>query len=93
MIESWFSDPSKVGATALLMTAVVAFVYEWVITGRAHRRELAREEERRLADAKAAKEREDRLIVERDEYKHMVLRTLDITERITGVAEKKAKSA
>ena len=92
MIETWFSDPSKVGATVLLMTAIWALVHEWVVTGRAHRRELDRVEARRIEDAKKSQEREERLLVERDEYKHLVLRTLAITERTIGVAEKKAKA-
>lgn len=92
MIEQWFKDPGRVGATVLLMTAVLAFVYEWVVTGRAYRRDLATAEARRMAEEKQAKEREDRILEERDEFKHMVLRTLAITERTIGVAEKKAKT-
>jgi hypothetical protein len=31
VIEQWFSDPSKVGATALLLVAIVAYHKGWVV--------------------------------------------------------------
>lgn len=31
MIEQWFSDPSRVGATVLLMTAIVAYHRGWIV--------------------------------------------------------------
>lgn len=31
MVEQWFSDPGKIGATVLLMTAIVAFYRGWVV--------------------------------------------------------------
>lgn len=31
MIEQWFADPGKVGATVLMMTAIVAYHKGWIV--------------------------------------------------------------
>lgn len=92
MIEAWFNDPSKVGATVLLMTAVWALASNRLLTPKTVQQMLDAAEARRVADNEMWREREKRLLAELDEFKHMALRTLSITDRAIGVAEKKANT-
>ena len=73
-MAEWFADPTKVGVTILLLTAVVAYTREWVIPGVTHTKQMA-EKDKQIADLKT----------ERDEFKQMVITSLNITERTQRV--------
>ena len=70
MLDEFLKDPSKIGATVLLLLAVVAFFREWVVPGTVHAREIAKLEK------------------ERDEFKDMALRGLELTRRTIDVAQR-----
>lgn len=74
MFEELLKDPSKVGATFLLLAAVAAFFREWIVPGTVHSRAIAK------------------LEAERDEFKDMAMRGLELTRRTIDVAQR-AKDA
>jgi hypothetical protein len=69
--------PEKFGIIGLLALAVIAFFRGWIVTAAAH--------ERLRTDCF---DREKRLMAERDEFKDMALRGLELTERTIAVAQK-----
>lgn len=73
-MTEWFADPTKVGVTILLLTAVLAYTREWVIPGMTYTRAMAEKDKQILA-----------LTAERDEFKQMVITSLNITERTQRV--------
>lgn len=40
MLEELLKDPSKIGATILLLAAVAAFFREWIVPGARYQREI-----------------------------------------------------
>jgi len=73
-VEQWFADPTKVGVTVLLLMAVVAYSREWVVSGVTYTKQIA-EKDKQIAA----------LTAERDEFKQMVITSLNITERTQRV--------
>lgn len=88
MLEEWLKDPSKIGATVLLVAAVTAFFREWIIPGVRYTRDLAEKD----AQIGRCEERIAKLEAERADLKGMLQRSIDIMERTqrvrgAGVAE------
>jgi len=69
-LTEWYTDPTKIGVTVLLLTAVLAFSREWVVAGITHTKMLAER------DAQIEKLRQ-----ERDEFLEMAKTSLSVTER------------
>ena len=65
-IESWFNDPAKVSAYAILLALVVSFVKGWIVPSITHNRVL---------------EEKDKLEKERDNLLAMLVRSNDLTQR------------
>jgi len=82
MVESWFSDPSRVGATILLMTAVVALARGWVVPRWTHDAALTQ-----------AQRELDRAVSDCQTHRDMNIRLLGQMERAVSVAEVTADTA
>lgn len=87
MFDELLKDPSKLGATIVLLAVVVGFMKEYIVTGASMERTL-----KTYTDGcrEVIAERDAqivRLLKERDEFKEMTLRSIEITERVQKVAD------
>lgn len=70
ILDEILKDPSRVGAVLLLALAVVSFLREWIVPGSTY--------------IKALKDKDDQIAAimrDRDEYKSLAFKTIEITER------------
>jgi hypothetical protein len=87
VLEQWLSDPSKIGATLLLLAAVAAFYKGYVVPRWTHDAAIVactKEKDTFIAELQAQLGRER---AEKAEFKAMVLRTVEVSERALRTAE------
>lgn len=74
-ISDLLKDPNKIGAVFLLALAVTAFIREWIVPGTTYVRAIAAREAY-IVELKR----------ERDEFKSIAMRGVELSERALGVA-------
>lgn len=88
MLDQWMADPSKVGATALLVMAVLAFYKVLIVPRQTHDATIAQliaAHKDVITKLETDIERERR---EKDEFKALVFRQLEVTNKALNTAEK-----
>jgi hypothetical protein len=100
MFETFLKDPKTWSVVTLLAVAVAAFYLDKIRTAAACERELTKQKEQyderlKIANDRLTDMREQflRALEERDEFKEMAHRGLELTRLSINVAEKKAKEA
>jgi hypothetical protein len=77
MIEQWFADPAKVGASALMLVAIFAFYKGLVVPRWSYDAALS------IRDGAI-----ERLTREKDEYRAIIFQSIGTTEQAIRVADK-----
>jgi hypothetical protein len=80
MLEQFLSDPSKIGAVGLMAVAIAALMRGWVVTSH-HMNQVVQQYEQRIT----------KLESEKDEFKRLVITSVETTDRAIRVAEKKTE--
>lgn len=80
MLEQWIQDPSKVGATVLLLGAILALMKGWVVPG-IHHQSVIQLYEKRI----------EKLTAERDQLLQVALKSTDVSDRALFVAQKQVE--
>lgn len=75
MLDQILADPTKVGAISLMAVAITALMRGWVVTAGHHTAVIAQYETRVT-----------QLLAEKNEFKDMVVRSVETTERALTVA-------
>lgn len=75
MLDEFLKDPSKIGALSFMAIAIAALMRGWVITA-SHHTAICAQYESRITD----------LTREKNEFKEMVIRSVETTERALQVA-------
>jgi hypothetical protein len=80
MIDQWLADPTKLGALGLMAIAIAALMKGWVVTAAHHQQVID-----------VYKERIILLQQEKDEYKELIVHSVENTDRALKVVQQQKK--